>query len=53
MKKFIFEIQNLIKVTEEGETEEEARSKVIHKLRINHYEFDEGGSAVVSEGVEK
>lgn len=52
MAKYEFEIQDLIKVTEEAETIHEARTKVVDRLNRGGYEFDEDGSAIVSDGKE-
>ena len=39
MKKFMFEIQELIHVCEFGETREEARAKIIQRLEKREFEF--------------
>ncbi len=51
MKKYKFEIQELIEVEEEGNTREEARTRVVDKLSGGHYEMGSSNS-YVSDGVE-
>jgi len=51
-KRFMFEIQDSIKVVKTGKTAKQARDKVLAELARGFYEVDEDGNVIVSEGVE-